>query len=305
MMHISNCLLNSFSCCFKQRVKPQGYLGHLPKELGILVAEYLVPPLRLSEDCCQLYDDFVAYGHVLTLLPPLSSTQLKQTYEKIGDHLLQCLLNDANTKASFAPTKEIEAIRLSRDSISNRLTAFSKLIHPSSAPPHSHHFMIYLENPTSSVLFLKLNRNEQTVKAVFETWLATAQEGVGVRAQKPEMKEGRQCYRTLITRAYKEGVRMPLPNHWKHLTAAKLWVQQGGDVNAQDIVELRTPLHKAALAGDTCFVNKLLELGANRAIRDLYDLTPLDAVKWAQQQGALPLGYFNAIQEALSPNRLS
>jgi len=56
--------------------------------------------------------------------------------------------------------------------------------------------------------------------------------------------------------------------------SVKLLIQAGADVNIQDSIKL-SPLHKAALLGDTRIMNILLEAGAKTELHDINGRTPL------------------------------
>ncbi|MCW3059115.1 MAG: ankyrin repeat protein 39 isoform [Capsulimonas sp.] len=58
-------------------------------------------------------------------------------------------------------------------------------------------------------------------------------------------------------------------------------VAAGGDINAIGDIDL-TPLHNAAMRGHESIVRRLLELGADRAIRDEFGETAYD---WANHKG--------------------
>jgi ankyrin repeat protein len=58
-------------------------------------------------------------------------------------------------------------------------------------------------------------------------------------------------------------------------------VAAGGDINAIGDIGL-TPLHNAAMRGHEVLVRRLLEMGADRAIRDEFGETAYD---WANNKG--------------------
>ncbi|MEO7716643.1 MAG: ankyrin repeat domain-containing protein [Capsulimonas sp.] len=67
-------------------------------------------------------------------------------------------------------------------------------------------------------------------------------------------------------------------------------VASGGDINAIGDIGL-TPLHNAAMRGHEAIVRRLLELGADRAIRDEFGGTARD---WANNAGHTEIAHLLA-----------
>jgi hemoglobin len=69
----------------------------------------------------------------------------------------------------------------------------------------------------------------------------------------------------------------------------RLLVRGGADVNLQDRVKRCTPLHMAARRGNVGVARALLECGADRAIRDIAGVTPLQRARNCRKPGVVAL----------------